>query len=163
MNEMIRFKEVRVIDSDGSQAGIFPIQSALSKAYEKGMDLILISTESSPPVCKIADIGKLKYEQQKRDKQSKKGSKAGQLKEIKMSPKISEHDFMVKAERAKEFLEKGYKVKVAVMFRGREQTHPDVGRRHLEKMITFLSTVGKIEGNISQEGRAMFLLVAPAK
>lgn len=161
MNEMIRHKEVRVIDSDGAQLGVLLTGEALSKAYEKGMDLILITIDANPPVCRIADLGKMRYEQMKKEKQSRKGSKAGILKEIKMSPKISQHDFMVKAERAKEFLAKGYKLKVTVMFRGRERTHPDVGRRHIEQMVQFLAEAGKPDGGVSFEGRSMILIISP--
>jgi translation initiation factor IF-3 len=161
VNGMIRFKEVRVIDSDGSQIGVLPTPIAISKAEEKGFDLILISPDASPPVCRIADLGKLRYEQMKKDRQARKGSKGGQLKEIKLSPKIGGHDFQVKAERAKEFLEKGFKVKVSLMFRGREATHPEIGRRHLEKMAEFLDAAGKPEGPISSEGRNMLLIISP--
>ncbi len=161
INEMIRFKEVRVIDSDASQLGVLPTNVAIAKAEEKGMDLVLISPDAKPPVCKITDVGKLMYEQAKREKQSKKGSKAGQLKEIKLSPKIGEHDFQVKADRAKEFLGKSFKVKVTLMFRGREATHPDIGRRLIEKMVNALEELGKPEGSASFEGRSMIIIISP--
>lgn len=161
MNEMIRHKEVRVIDSDGSQVGILPTQAAIAKAYEKGMDLILIAIDGSPPVCRIADFGKLRYEQVKKEKKSKKATKGGHIKEIKLSAKIGDHDFLVKADRAKEFLGKGYKVKVSLMFRGREMTHPDVGRRHLDRMIAELSEFGKPDNPYTFEGRNMILIMSP--
>lgn len=158
---MIRVREVRVIDSDNSQLGVLPTQTAIAKAEEKGMDLVLISPDANPPVCRIADLGKLRYEQAKKEKKSKKASKSGQLKEVKLSPKISGHDFDVKATRTKEFLEKGYKVKISLFFRGREAAHPDIGRRHIEKMVQTVESVGKAEGNISSEGRNMILILSP--
>ncbi len=157
---MIRAKEVRVIDSNGGQLGVMPLIDAIARAEEKGYDLVLISPDANPPVCRITDVGKLMYEQQKKEKQSRKGSKAGHLKEIKMSPKISEHDFLVKAERAKEFLQKNFKVKVSLMFRGREATHPDIGRRLLEKMVNHISEVGKAEGSPSFEGRQLIMILS---
>lgn len=161
VNEMIRAKEVRVIDSNGSQLGIMPTFAAISKAAENGLDLILISQDANPPVCRIIDFGKLKYEQSKKEKQSKKGSKSGQVKEIKISPKISDHDFLVKANRATEFLEKKMKVKITLMFRGREMQHPELGRRILDRMIESLSLCGKPEGEYKPEGRSLILIFAP--
>ena len=158
---MIRAGQVRVIDADGSQAGILPTQQAISMAEEKGLDLVLISPDANPPVCKIADVGKLRYEQSKKDKQSKKGQKAGTLKEIKMTPKIGIHDFDTKAEHTKEFLQKGFKVKVTVMFRGREVTHPDIGRRLLIKMAEKMEGSGKPEGGQDMEGRNMIMILSP--
>ena len=160
-NEMIRHKEVRVIDSDGSQLGVMPTQAAIAKAYEKGLDLVLVVVNASPPVCRISDPGKLMYEQGKKEKKAKKSSKAGLVKEIKLSAKIGDHDFLVKAERAKEFLQKGFKVKVSLMFRGREMTHPDVGKRHMDRMIGSLADVGKPDSPYSFEGRNMILMVSP--
>ncbi len=161
INHMIRYKEVRVIGSDGSQAGVMPLSQAIAKAEEDGLDLVLISQDANPPVCRIADLGKLRYEQAKKEKQSRKPSKAGQLKEIKMSPKISIHDFQVKAEHAKEFLQKGYKVKGTIFFRGREMTHPDIGRRLLAQLLEALIEFGKAEGNPSFEGRSMITIISP--
>lgn len=158
---MIRAREVRVIGSDNSQLGVMLTSEAIARAVEEGLDLVLISNEATPPVCKIADLGKLRYEQEKKEKKSRKGSKGGQLKEIKMFPKIGIHDFGVKAQHAKEFLEKRFKVKVTLMFRGREATHPDIGRRLLEKMIEFTADAGKPEGPVTHEGRSMIMILSP--
>ncbi|MCX5749838.1 MAG: translation initiation factor IF-3 [Candidatus Saganbacteria bacterium] len=158
---MIRAKEVRVIDSDGSPLGVLPTQTAITTALDKGFDLILISPDANPPVCRIADMGKMRYEQAKKEKQSRKGQKAGQLKEITLSIKIGEHDFQVKAARAKEFLEKGCKVKVSLRFRGREVTHPDIGRRLMERMGDTLSVAGKVESLASADARNMILILSP--
>lgn len=158
---MIRAKEVRVIGSDNSPLGVMPTLEAISKAAEEGLDLVLISSEANPPVCRIADIGKLRYEQEKKEKKSRKGSKGGQLKEIKMFPKIGMHDFEVKAIHAKEFLEKRFKVKVTLMFRGREATHPEIGRRLIEKMVEYVAEVGKPEGPTTHEGRSMITIISP--
>lgn len=161
VNEMIRAKEVRVIDSTGSQLGIMPTFEAISKAAEKGLDLILISQDANPPVCRIIDFGKLKYEQSKKEKLSKKGSRSGQVKEIKISPKISEHDFLVKANKAKEFLQKKLKVKITLMFRGREAQHPELGKKVLDKMSEALASCGKAESGYKPEGRSLILIFAP--
>jgi len=158
---MIRAREVRVIDSDGSQLGVLPTQAAITRALEKGFDLIMISPDANPPVCRIADMGKMRYEQSKKEKQSRKGQKAGQLKEIMLSAKIGEHDFNVKAERAKEFLEKGFKVKVSLRFRGREVTHQEIGRNLMEKMADKLAVAGKVESLASADARNMILVMSP--
>ena len=158
---MIRAREVRVIDSDGSQLGVLPTQAAITKALEKGFDLVMISPDANPPVCRIADIGKMRYEQSKKEKQSRKGQKAGQLKEIMISAKIGQHDFMVKADRAKEFLEKGYKVKVSLRFRGREVTHQAICRNLMEKMADTLAAAGKVESLASADARNMILVMSP--
>ncbi len=158
---MIRHNEVRVIDSDGTQLGVMPTKEAIAKAYEKGLDLILVVPNANPPVCKISEPGKLIYEQDKKEKKARKSSKAGLVKEIKISAKISDHDFSVKANHAKEFLQKGYKVKVSLMFKGREMAHPEVGKKQMEKMIEALSDVGKPDGQFSMDGRNMVLMVSP--
>lgn len=158
---MIRAKEVLVIDEKSSQIGVLPLSQAIELAAERGLDLVLIAEDAQPPVCKIIDLGKLKYEQSKKEKQSKKGSKSGQVKEIKISPKISEHDFLVKADRAQAFLKKGLKVKTTMMFRGREATHPEIGRRLLTKMTEALIQFGKPEGDSKSEGRSIILIFAP--
>ena len=160
-NESIRAREVRVIDFDGSQAGVLPIREAVDRARQNGYDLILISPDANPPVCRIADLGKIKYEAQKKEKQTRKTSKAGQVKEVKMGPKIGEHDFVVKAERTQEFLKKGYKVKVTLHFRGREATHPEIGRNLLRKMAEAVVTTGAPEGNFKQEGRNIIMMMSP--
>ncbi len=159
INHMIRSPQVRVIDTDGGQLGVMPLSAGIAKAEEKGLDLVLISPDANPPVCRITDIGKLRYEQSKREKQSRKGSKAGHLKEVKFTPKISDHDFLVKAERSKEFLQKGFKVKASIMFRGREMTHPDIGRRHMDRLVEYVAEVGKPESAPSMEGRNMIMIL----
>lgn len=140
---------------------MLPTREAVERARQNGLDLILISPDANPPVCRIADLGKIKYEQQKKEKQSRRTSKAGQVKEIKMGPKIGEHDFEVKAERTKEFLQKGYKVKVTLHFRGREVTHPEIGRNLLRKMTESVAGLGAPEGNFKQEGRDIVMMISP--
>lgn len=161
MNEMIRHKEVRVIDADGTQLGVMPTDQAIEKAYEKGLDLILIVPNANPPVCRISDPGKLVYELDKKQKKAKKSSKAGLMKEIKLSAKIGEHDFLIKANHAREFLQKGYKVKFTLMFKGREMTHPEVGKKHMDRMIEILADVGKPDSPYSMDGKSIVLLMSP--
>ena len=161
INSMIRFPEVRVIDSDGKQLGVLATNQAIAIAQEKGLDLILISVDAKPPVCRITDYGKIKYEQSKKDKQSRKGNKGGQLKEMKMTPKIGGHDFEFKTTRTREFLEKGCKVKVTIHFRGREATHPKIGENLLLKMIELTSDIGIVESPPKFEGRNMLMILAP--
>jgi translation initiation factor IF-3 len=133
----------------------------LSKAQERELDLILVSPNSTPPVCKIGDIGKLKYEQTKKDKEAKKSQKTGSIKEIKITPKIGKHDLEVRIKHSTEFLSKGHKVKITLFFRGREITHIDIGMRLVDQMVTALNAVGKVEQEPKMEGKRMHLIIAP--
>ena len=134
MNDRIRVREVRLIDAEGKQVGIVPTEEARRMATEVGMDLVEVAAEARPPVCKIMDFGKYKYEQKKKTHAGKKVHHA-RLKEVRLRPKTEDHDYDVKLRRAKEFLSKGDKVQLVLMFRGREMAHQDRGRRLLERMV----------------------------
>jgi translation initiation factor IF-3 len=133
----------------------------LKLARERGFDLVLISPASKPPVARIADYGKLKYELAKKEKEAHKSSKAGTLKEIKLSSKIAQHDFDVRVEKTKELLTKGYKVKVNIMFRGREMAHTDLGKRVMQRMMEAVMDFGKSEAPPKLEGRNLNLILVP--
>jgi len=136
---------------------------ALRLARERGLDLVLIAPASKPPVARIADYGKLKYELAKKEKESRKSSKSGTIKEVKLSPKIAQHDFDVRVEKAKELLAKGHKVKINIFFRGREMAHIDYGRKVLDRMVEALAEVGKSEAPSKMEGKNLNLLIGPKK
>ena len=163
INEHIRTSEVRVVDSDGTAIGIVPIQQALEKARERGLDLVEVSPTAAPPVCRIMDFGKYKYEIQKKQKVSKAKQHIIKIKEIKFHPKTGENDYNYRLVQAKEFLEKGFKVKATVVFRGREMAHIDYGSRWLRKMAEDLEGVGVPESNSVQEGRNVTMIFVQAK
>ena len=161
INEEIRDKEVRVIDTDGTMLGVMPIDEALNLAGEKKLDLVNISPNAKPPVCKILDYGKYRYELQKKEKEAKKKQKTMQVKEIRLSTFIEDHDIQVKAKTASKFLQDGDKVKVSLRFRGRER---DYQARGLEVMNTFaqnVSEVGVMEKKPLFEGRSLTMVLAP--
>ena len=145
INEEIRAREVRVIGSDGEQLGIMSGREAQQLAYEKHLDLVEIAPTAKPPVCRIMDYGKYRYEQQKREKESRKKQKTFDIKEVKLRPGIEEHDFNVKFKNAVRFLEDGDKVKVTIMFRGRELSHPELGEVLLNKMAAQLKEMAVVE------------------
>lgn len=163
MNERIRAREIRVIDDDGTQLGIMSPRDALAIARERGIDLIEVAPQAQPPVCKIMDYGKFKYEQAKKEKESAKKHKQSELKGIQMFPNIEEHDFEVKVRSAIKFLEEGDKVKVTVRFKGRQITHPEFGRQQLEKIVQMTSAVGQVEKPPAMEGRMMTMILSPLK
>ena len=136
---------------------------ALRLARERGLDLVLIAPASKPPVARIADYGKMKYELSKKDKETRKSSKAGTVKEVKLSPKIAQHDFDVRVEKSKELLAKGHKVKISIFFRGREMAHVDLGRRVMDRMVVALAEDGKPEANPKLEGKNLSMLMSPKK
>ena len=156
-------KEVRLLDSDGSQLGIFTAKVALQKAEEKELDLVEIAPNAQPPVVKIIDYGKFVYEQQKREKEQKKKQHVTILKEIRLHPNTDTHDLDFKARHAIGFIEDGNKVKVSVIFKGRELAYKDHGKQLLEKFIDKLTEVAKVEYPIKFEGRAMHTILAPLK
>lgn len=158
---MIREREVRLIGEDGAQLGIRSAQEALELAEEAGLDLVEVAPQVKPPVCRIMDYGKYKYTQSKRQQEARKRQKTIQVKEVKLRPKTDEHDFQVKARRAREFLARGNKVKVTLRFRGREMVHKDLGRRHLDHLAEQLSDVGGVEGDVKQEGYLMVMHLVP--
>lgn len=161
INEEIRAREVRVIGSDGEQLGIISGREAQQLAYEKHLDLVEIAPTAKPPVCRIMDYGKYRYEQQKREKESRKKQKTFDIKEVKLRPGIEEHDFNVKFKNAVRFLEDGDKVKVTIMFRGRELSHPELGEVLLNKMAAQLKEMAVVERQPKLEGKNMIMIVAP--
>ena len=161
INEEIRAREVRVIGSDGEQLGIMSGREAQQLAYEKHLDLVEIAPTAKPPVCRIMDYGKYRYEQQKREKESRKKQKTFDIKEVKLRPGIEEHDFNVKFKNAVRFLEDGDKVKVTIMFRGREISHPELGEVLLNKMAAQLKEMAVVERQPKLEGKNMIMIVAP--
>jgi len=152
---------VRVIDTDGSQIGILPTREAVEKAYEKGLDLVEVSPNAKPPVCRILDFGKYKYEQSKKAKAAKKKQHTVQLKEMRYRPKIEEHDYNFKTRHVKEFLLQGFKVKVFVEFRGREMAHIEFGKKIMERLQEDLSEVAVVEQRPKMEGRNLIMIVMP--
>ena len=161
INEGIREKEVRLIDSDGSQLGIVPIRKALEIAEERKLDLVNVAPNAKPPVCKIMDYGKYKYELTKKEKEAKKKQRVINVKEIRLTPNIEIHDLTVKAKRANEFLENGDKVKVSVRFRGREMGHTEIGKVVLNDFAELIKDKGIIEKAAKLEGRNMTMFLAP--
>lgn len=161
INNRIRISPIRLIGPDGEQIGIVPTAEALEKAREAGLDLVEVSPNSRPPVCRILDYGKFKYELAKKDKMAKKKQHAFQLKEMRYRPKIDEHDFQFKTKHVKEFIESGSKVRVYVMFRGREMAHTEFGRVVLDRVIEELQDISVVEANPKQEGRNMTMVLAP--
>ena len=161
INEEIRAREVRVIGSDGEQLGIMSGREAQQLACEKHLDLVEIAPTAKPPVCRIMDYGKYRYEQQKREKESRKKQKTFDIKEVKLRPGIEEHDFNVKFKNAVRFLEDGDKVKVTIMFRGRELSHPELGEVLLNKMAAQLKEMAVVERQPKLEGKNMIMIVAP--
>lgn len=159
INEQIRVTPVRVITSEGEQLGVIDTEEALTKAREAGLDLVEVAPTEKPPVCRIMDYGKFKYQQKKR--QHKGHVHHSQNKEVRLRPKIGEHDFMTKVNRAKGFLEKKDKVVFSVIFRGRENAHVDEGFKLVERLIKELEEVAKVEQNPSMQGRRIVVTFAP--
>ncbi len=163
INKRIRAQEVRVIDQDGKMIGVIPITEALRLAFEANLDLVEVSPNIDPPVCKIASYSKMKYEEQKKTNLNKKKQKIMETKEIKMSLNIGDGDFNTKIKQATKFLEKGNKVKFNFMFRGREITYSDTAQLIIDKIILSLETVGKMDEKPKMEGKRLFFIVAPLK
>ena len=161
INQEIRSKEVRLIEPDGNQAGIVPISQALSTAAEHGLDLVEVSPNAKPPVCKIMDYGRYKYEQTKKQQEAKKKQSTFQVKEIKVRPKTGEHDLQVKIGHIKRFIDKKDKVKVTVLFRGREITLTEQGREILNDIIKEIEDIAVVEQEPRMEGRTMIMILAP--
>ena len=160
INEQIRAKEVQVIDEQGEKRGVMKIDSALDLAYEKKLDLVLVAPNAQPPVCKIMNYGKYKFEQSKREKEAKKKQKILEVKEIRITPNIEEHDFDFKAKNARKFIESGNKVKITVRFRGRELNYLKLGEDNLNKFIEVLSDIAVPEKKAVLEGKNMFIILA---
>lgn len=152
---------MRLIGADGSQLGVVPIEVAQQRAQDEGLDLVEISPMARPPVCKIMDYGKFKYETKKKAAEAKKKQVVVQLKEVKLRPKTDEHDYDFKVKNVRRFLEEGNKARVTIMFRGREITHKDIGQKILQSVAEDVKEVGIIEQAPRQEGRQMFMILAP--
>jgi translation initiation factor IF-3 len=163
VNRRIRVPDVRVIGEDGEQLGIMPTIQALRRAELASLDLVEVQPRAKPPVCKIMDYGKYKYEQARKSAESRKKQQQIELKEVKFRPKTGDHDFDVKVKNLKRFLEKGNKGKVTVMFRGREIVHPEMGREMLNRVIQALGEDALIEQHPRLEGRQMVMIVGPAR
>ena len=163
INYRIRAKQVRVIDPEGQQLGVMMVNDAIKKAEELGLDLVEISPLSSPPVCRIMDYGKFKYDTKKQAAESRRKQTVVEIKEVKLRPKTDEHDVEFKVRHIHEFLEDGNKVRVTIMFRGREITHAEIGRDILRKIAERVKTVGQVEFTPKIEGKNMFMVLAPLK
>ena len=159
INEEIRVREVRVTTAEGEQLGIMQVRDALQMAIEQNLDLVEVAPTARPQVCRIMDYGKFKYEQQKRDKEAKKKQKIVTIKEVKLRPNIEDHDFDVKKKNALRFLEDGDKVKVTIMFRGRELSHPELGRVLLVRMAKELADIANVEREPKLEGKNMIMIL----
>ena len=163
MNDKIRATEVRLVGPDGSQVGIKTRDEALWLARQLDMDLVEVAPDAAPPVCRIMDFGKHKYEQSVRDREARKKSTKTVIKEVKFRPKIDNHDYEFKRNHATRFLKAQNKVKATVMFRGREVTHPEIGRQILEKLREELSDISTVERSARLEGYTMTMILAPLK
>ena len=161
INEEIRIREVRVTGAAGEQLGIMPTIEALRMAEEQHLDLVEVAPNARPPVCRIMDFGKFRYEQQKREKEAKKKQKTISIKEVKLRPNIDEHDFNVKLKNALRFVEEGNKVKVTIMFRGRELSHPELGRVVLDRVSERMGDLVSIERGAKLEGKNMTMIHSP--
>ncbi len=163
INEQIRISPVRLIDDEGGQVGIVSIEEARELADDRGLDLVEVAPEARPPVVKLMDYGKFKYEAQRAAREAKKKQHHVQVKEVKFRPGIEDHDYDFKTRHARRFLEEGNKVKLTMMFRGRQVTHPELGREVLLRVTEDLKEVGKVESRPSFEGRVMSMVLAPIK
>ena len=163
INERIRVPEVRLIDANGEQVGIIPTADALERARERDLDLVEVSPTSKPPVCRILDYSKYKYEQEQKAKAARKHQQQVNVREIKLRPKIAQHDYETKRGHVERFLKQHDKVKVTIMFRGREQSHPERGRMLLDRLLEDVSEIGVLEQAPLQEGRNMTMLLGPAR
>jgi translation initiation factor IF-3 len=163
INRQIRISPVRVIADDGEQLGIMPVEQAIETAEARGLDLVEVAPDSRPPVVRIMDYGKFKYEQARKARQAKKKQLNVSLKEVKFRPGIEEHDLEFKLRHARRFLEEGNKVKATMMFRGRQVAHPELGREVLSRVAGELADVGKVDSNPVLEGRNMIMVLSPKK
>ena len=163
VNDRIRISPIRLIDEEGEQLGIVATDEARSLAVERGLDLVEVAPGARPPVCRLMDFGKYKYEQARKTREAKKKQHVIHVKEVKLRPKIEAHDIEFKMRHARRFLEDGDKVKFTLMFRGREVTHPERGRWLLEQVKEELSDVAVVESQISHEGRTMTMLMGPLR
>jgi translation initiation factor IF-3 len=163
VNERIRIREVRLIDENGEQVGIIPTFDALQMARERGLDLVEVAPNAMPPVCRLMDYGKFRYEQSRKERESRRHQHTVELKEVRIRPKIDDHDLETKGRQAAKFLNAGDKVKLTVLFRGREMAHPDLGKALLDQLADQLRPHGTVEAAPRMEGRTMTMFMAPLK
>ena len=163
INEEIREKEVRVIGDDGETLGMMTSAAALKVAYDRGLDLVLIAPQATPPVCRIMDYGKYRFDREKKEKEAKKKQQVVELKEVQLSCRIDTHDFETKARRAQGFLQKGNKVRVVMRFKGREMSHMAIGREIMDKFIESCAELGAPEKKPALDGRSLSTVIAPVK
>ena len=161
INEQIRDKGLRVIDSDGTQLGIMPLLKAMEIAEQKNLDLVKIAPQANPPVCKIIDYGKFRFEQAKREKEARKNQRVVEIKEVRLSLNIDTHDFETKRNHALRFISEGNKVKASIRFRGREMGHPELGLDIMKRFADAMSEVANVEKPAKLEGRTMLMFLAP--
>jgi translation initiation factor IF-3 len=161
VNDEIRVKEVRLIGPEGEQLGIKPIREALQIALDASLDLVNVAPTAKPPVCRIMDYGKYRYEMQKKEKEARKNQKVVEIKEVRLSATIDEHDFQTKLRNVAKFLNDGDKVKLSVRFRGREITHASIGQKVLERMATEVEELSVVERRPKLEGRSMIMILTP--
>lgn len=161
INEAIRAREVRLIDANGDQAGIVPLRDALRMAQEQNLDLVNIAPQAKPPVCRIMNYGKFRYEQSKREKETRKNQKIIQIKEVRLSASIEENDVQTKLKHVIKFLQHGDKVKLSIRFRGREITHQELGRRVLDRVAQEVKEIADVERQPKLEGRQMIMILNP--
>lgn len=163
INEEIREKEVRLVDDEGNQLGVVPKMQAIDLAISKKLDLVNVAPNAKPPVCRIMDYGKYRYEQEKKEKEAKKKQKVINIKELRLTPNIEDHDLNTKANRAIDFLKNGDRVKVSVRFRGREMGHTDLGRDVLDKFYDLISEYGVVDKKPKMEGRSLVMFLSERK
>jgi translation initiation factor IF-3 len=163
VNERIRIREVRLIDEEGQQVGIVPTREAMEMARSRGLDLVEVAPNAIPPVCRIMDYGKFRYEQSRKERESRRNQHVIELKEVRIRPKIDDHDLETKGRQAAKFLDAGDKVKMTVLFRGREMAHPDIGKGLLDQLADMLRPHGTIEQSPRLEGRTMTMMLNPLK
>jgi translation initiation factor IF-3 len=163
VNERIRVREVRLINENGEQLGVKPTPEALQLARESGLDLVEVAPMATPPVCRLMDYGRFKYEQTKKERDARKHATKVELKEVRLRPKTDEHDIAFKTRNVQRFLEEGDKVKVTLLFRGREMAHPQIGRTILENVAEQVRSLGQVERMPLMEGRTMTMILSPLK
>lgn len=163
INDDIRAKEVRMLDENGEQLGIMPLDEAKSYAYDRGLDLVMIAPQATPPVCRSMDYGKYRYERDKKEKEAKKKQQTVEVKEVQLSCRIDVHDFETMANRAKKFLADGKKVRVTLRFKGREMAHQNIGREVMEKFAEYCSEMGTVDKKPAIEGRQLIMFLTPVK
>jgi translation initiation factor IF-3 len=163
INRAIRVPEVRLIDEDGAQLGVVPTHQALEMARQKDLDLVEVAANAMPPVCKLLDYGRFKYETTKKEREAKKHQHSVELKELRLRPGTDDHDVDVRARSARRFIEEGHKVRLLVRFRGREAAHPEIARNQIDRIVKSLQDIAVVEQGPMMEGRAMFAVLARSR